>query len=764
MDIFQWIEDLSDELREAGQYRLVELINRIPHELHENHPERVEAMLPEALAAARAMQHPWLEVFFRHWGLQNRMRNLAEGDKALPEAVSLLEFAHRDQTQQCPQSVCVTQDIAICYGNVDGPGWVPERLAVSEETLARIEPSRACYDCISREYALALMDDGRAADAVDYLQRQAQNMLRDGAEPGVAYRETQAGALFRAGRFDEALAELAAIDEDDMVDDDDGDRLSRQTFRALVLAHQGRIDEAWEALPEYGPLIVPLLYPRWSEAMALIAQAKPEYNHWRLGRLLMSMATHMDQVGAHRRCIEQSLRHGELALRRNAPWSARRALELARRHQPLLRADLGAAQQIDAFAARLDAAGGGEFALPMPAEQVYEHVRGSEGSDPEQDMELLLAAYAQRRDDGPLAGLLASAMLACGAREEALAHLWDFVGRHPGSEESPAGQLLEQLLDDADAGAQVERLAALLQPVREPFAHWCRAQLAFRQSRWREVGAHVQRLIAADPDAHGANRLWARAAMEEQDFAQAVRLYAALAERAEQPGGDDWDLMSAASAAGDWDAVRRSAARLGMELSSSEGPVRESWGWVRVRYERDGESYDCLARRTGPVTAQVTTVAPPGRPQHVRDEVVFDAAPLEPAPEDEAERERWLAPFRVVHTVHRADYRSWFVDGAHPGEAAFDALCEAVEAQEWTLWVRSSDDYRVRDPNSEEDEALPGVYFFLATPPQLAPADVDRRLHELTAGWEHPLSWPQLAEQAGADVSRHEAVIEAYGL
>ncbi|SDX47046.1 tetratricopeptide repeat protein [Lysobacter enzymogenes] len=764
MDIFQWIEDLSDELNEAGQYRLVELINRIPNELHENHPERVEAMLPEALAAARALQHPWLEVFFRHWGLQNRMRNLAEGEKALPEAVALLEFAHRDQTQQCPQSVCVTQDIAICYGNVDGPGWVPERLAVSEETLARIEPSRNCYDCISREYALALMDDERAAEAVDYLQRQAQNMRRDGAEPGVAYRETQAAALFRAGRLEQALAELAAIDAEDMLDDDDGDRLSRRTFRALILARMQRIDEAWEALPEYGPLIVPLLYPRWSEAIALIAQARPEHNHWRLGRLLMSMAAHMDQVGAHRRCIELALRHGELALLRNAPWSARRALELARGHLSGLRADLGAAALIDAFAARVDAAAGGEFALPMPAEQVYEHVRGNEGSDPEQDMELLQAAYAQRRDDGALAGLLASAMLACGARAEALAHLWEFVGRHPGSEESPAGQLLEQLLDGDDAGAQVERLAALLQPQRAAFAHWCRAQLAFRHSRWREVGEHVQRLLEAAPDADGARRLWARAAMEERDFAQAVGLYAELAERAEQPGGDDWDLMSAASAAGDWDAVRRAAARLGIELTGSEGPVRETWGWVRVRYERDGESYDCLARRTGPVTAQVATVAPPGRTQHVRDEVVFDAAPLEQAPEDEAERERWLAPFRVVHTLHRADYRSWFVDGAHPGEPAFEALCEAVDALDWSLWVRSGDDYRVRDPASEEEGALAGVFFFLATPPQLAPVEIDRRLHELTAGWEHPLSWQQLAEQAGADVSRHEAVVEAYGL
>lgn len=764
MDIFQWIEDLSDELNEAGQYRLVELINRIPHELHDNHPERVEAMLPEALAAARALQHPWLEVFFRHWGLQNRMRNLAEGEKALPEAVSLLEFAHRDQTQQCPQSVCVTQDIAICYGNVDGPGWVPERLAVSEETLARIEPSRACYDCISREYALALMDDGRAGEAIGYLQTQEQNMRRDGAEPGVAYRETQAAALFRAGRYDEALAGLASIDADDMLDDDDGDRLSRQTFRALILARQGRIDEAWEALPEYGPLIVPLLYPRWSEAVALIAQARPEHNHWRLGRLLMSMAAHMDQGGAHRRCIELALRHGELALLRNAPWSARRALELARRHQPKLRADLGAAAQIDAFAARIDALAGAEFALPMPAEDVYLHVRGNEGSDPEQDMELLQAAYAQRRDDDALAGLLASAMLACGAREEALAHLWDFVGRHPESDESPPSQLLEQLLDGDDASVQVERLAALVQPLRAPFAHWCRAQLAFRHARWREVGEHVQRLLDAAPESLGARRLWARAAMEANDFAQAVELYADLAERSEQPGSDDWDLMTAASAAGDWAAVRRSAARLGMELSGSEGPVRETWGWLRVRYERDGESYDCLARRTGPVTAQVMTVAPPGRTQHVRDEIVFDAAPLEAAPEDEAERERWLAPFRVVHTSHRADYRCWFVDGAHPGEAPFEALREAAETLDWSLWVRSGEDYRVRDPASEEDEALPGVYFFLATPPQLAPAEVDRRLHELTAGFEHPLSWPQLAEQAGADVARHEAVIEAYGL
>ncbi|UJB21638.1 MULTISPECIES: tetratricopeptide repeat protein [Lysobacter] len=763
MDIFDWIEDLSEELREAGQYRVVELINRIPHELHDNHPERVEAMLPEALAAARALQNPWLEVFFRHWGLQNRMRNLAEGEKALPEAVSLLEFAHRDETQQCPQSVCVTQDIAICYGNVDGPGWVPERLALSEETLARIEPSRNCYDCISREYALALMDGGRADEAVTYLQAQARNMLRDGGEPGVAYRETQAGALFRAGRCEQALAALDAIEEEELDDDDDGDRLSRATFRALILARLGRMDEAWDALPPYGPTVVPLLYPNWSEAVALIAAAKPEHNHWQLGRLLATMVSHMDRVGAHRRCIELALRHGELALLRKAGWTARRALAIARRHLPLLRSDLGAGELIAAFAARVDALDAA--AVPsMPAEAVYEHVRDDEGSDPEQDIELLLAAYRERPDDGPLAGLLGSAMIACGSREDAIAHLWEFVRRHPQSEDAPASQLLEQLLDQGEAEAEIGRLAALVEPERPAFAHWCRAQLAFARERWSEVGEHVERLLIHVPDANGARRLWARAAMANQDFDRAVGLYAALAEQSEEPGGDDWDLMSAASAAGDWPAVRRSAARLGMQLSSEDGPVRESWGWLRLRYEHDGESYDCLGSRTGPVTAEVVTVAAPGRPQHVRDEVVFDAAPLEQAPEDEAEREHWLTPFRVVHTRHRADYRSWFVDGAHPGESAFEAMREALEAQQWSVWVRSGDDYRVRDPKQDEDAALPGLYFFLATPPQVAPSQVDSRLLELTAGWEHPLSWLQLAEQAGADTGRHEAIVEAYGL
>ena len=141
MDIWAWVETLQEDLRESGYERLADLIDQIQRDVGENRYERAQAALPEALAGARALRNPWLEVYLRHWGMQNRMNNMGEGETALGEATSLLEFAHRKETLDCPQSVCVTQDISKCHGNVDGIGWAQERLDVCRETMARIATS-----------------------------------------------------------------------------------------------------------------------------------------------------------------------------------------------------------------------------------------------------------------------------------------------------------------------------------------------------------------------------------------------------------------------------------------------------------------------------------------------------------------------------------------------------------------------------------------------------------------------------------------------
>lgn len=70
----------------------------------------------------------------------------------------------------------MTQDLASCYANVDGPGWVEERIEVCDETLARIDPTWACFHCLSNEKAEALLDDGRGEDALAFLAEQEKKI------------------------------------------------------------------------------------------------------------------------------------------------------------------------------------------------------------------------------------------------------------------------------------------------------------------------------------------------------------------------------------------------------------------------------------------------------------------------------------------------------------------------------------------------------------------------------------------------------------
>src|SRR5690348_12628524 len=136
MDIWEWVERARQEAEDAGNLRLATLIERIPYYVTDDEHAQLDAVFPEALALAREAKNPWLEVFFRHWNLQSRILHRVQVSEWIGEAVHLLEFAHREETKGCPQSVCATQDLANCYGHMDGPGYVPERLAVAAETLA----------------------------------------------------------------------------------------------------------------------------------------------------------------------------------------------------------------------------------------------------------------------------------------------------------------------------------------------------------------------------------------------------------------------------------------------------------------------------------------------------------------------------------------------------------------------------------------------------------------------------------------------------
>ncbi|WP_329565258.1 hypothetical protein [Kitasatospora sp. NBC_01266] len=802
-DIWSWVHDTHGRLVESGQHRLATALAEIAGHAVDGRNEQLDAMFPEALASARALGLPWVEVFLRHWRLQNLLNKRHQGERAMTEAVSLLEYAHREETAGCPQAVCAVQDFTICHANIDGPGYVPERLAVLEEALERVEPARACFDCLSREYADTLEDDGRAEAALAHLDRAQLRIQAAGASVSLSFGQARAAALYKLGRPEEALAALAAAEQAytaarHTLDEDDQRKLG--VLRARALAALGRHDEALAQLPplEEAEGFADIRH-RWTEAVERLVAVDRFPNDARLGVRLAHWVSYLDAAGSHRPCLDLALMAGRLAVRRGARAVALALVATGERKLPLLRRTEGAAAALAELRAAAEA-------LPVPSLPVAplelprwlgerdEAAAAAPGPDaapepdPEGDLDLLAAGWAaleraQASADEvsgatglllSLAGLLASLGHEQGSAELLRARL----------EQDPGHQdligMLASVLIEARDGEGLRRLAERVAIASPADAHWIRARWAVAEGRWAEAVESCQALLALEPDRINPRRLAAAAATELGEHATAQRLYQELLAhalpvegtapeqlyRTVQPA-DLWHLITAATANRDWAVVRETGARLGIEFDESDGPVDEEWQVVTVRARRsNGAATDLPALRTGPATARILPVLGEDVPLNHHDLVVFAPALLEPAPAqdaDEAEQARWRPTFELLTLLDPAGYTTYFVDGAWPGPQAWAELREALREAGHGIWAYSGDQYLITHPADEQAE-LPGIYAALGVPPTASAAQADALLTELTAGWPHPLSWLDLAKAAGADEAHHEEVIKRYGL
>ncbi|GAA1223410.1 hypothetical protein GCM10009665_12110 [Kitasatospora nipponensis] len=819
-DIWGWVHETHSRLSDSGQHRLATALVEIAGHAVDGRNEQLDAMYPEALASARALNLPWVEVFLRHWRLQNLLNKRHQGERAMTEAVSLLEFAHREETAGCPQSVCAVQDFTICHANIDGPGYVPERLAVLEETLARVEPARACFDCLSREYADTLEDDGRAEAALAHLDRAQARIQAAGESVSLAFGHARASACYRLGRYEQALTALATAERAytaarHTLDEDDLRKLG--VHRARALAALGRWDEALEQLPaaeaaeEYADI-----RHRWADAVERLVAADRYPNDARLGARLAGWVSYLDTAGSHRPCVDLVLVAGRLAVRRGARQVALALVATGERKLALLRRTdtvAGPLAELTEAARALPVP-----VLPVPAAELLgwfgardERAGGQEGDGApadqpvEADLDLLAAAWTQLTagPDGAapsgavpagadgaggadgaevaatdlllnLAGLLAS----LGHEHASAELLWARLDRDPGHEEL-VGMLTSVLIEAADADG-VRRLAGRVAADRPADAHWIRARWALAESRWAQAVEECQALLALEPDRINPRRLAASAATELGDHATAQRLYRELLEHALPTEGtppelryrtvqpsDLWHLITAATANRDWPAVREVGARLGIEFDEPHGPVDEEWQLITVRARRtNGATTDLPALRTGPATARILPVLGEDVPLNHRDLVVFAPALLEPEPAEDAgeeERARWRPTFELLTLLDPAGYTSYWIDGGWPGPQAWDELRTALDAAGYGVWAYSGSQYLITDP-ADEDGALRGLYAAVGVPPTASAAEADALLTELTASWPHPLAWLDLATAAGADPKRHEEVVERYGL
>lgn len=106
---------------------------------------------------------------------------------------------------ECLQLICVIQDLVVCYGNIDGFGWVFECIEVCEEMLVWINLSWVCFQCLSCEKVDVLFDDGNSQGVLDYLDVQVGIVLVYGGKVYDSFLEMCIKILFVSGCVVEVL-------------------------------------------------------------------------------------------------------------------------------------------------------------------------------------------------------------------------------------------------------------------------------------------------------------------------------------------------------------------------------------------------------------------------------------------------------------------------------------------------------------------------------------------------------------------------------
>jgi tetratricopeptide (TPR) repeat protein len=758
VDIWAWVAGTQRELHEGGNAGLAMALGDVPAQALEGRYGQLDVVAPAVAQHAEALGQPWLELFVRYWHLIGRVGDRANGAVALGDAEELAEFAKRDDVRDCPAAPAAVEALAITQANTDGPGFAEARLAALGAALDGVGPDSLAFSGLTTQYVAALRDAGRPAEAVAYAEAAVDRLAKAGREASWELGAESARALLAAGRPDDALTALQAATG--FKPDDPVAKGRREALlTSLTLGTLGRVEEAVEALPDLDVVgDHPREWVEWTRTVSLLSGGGAISNTWQLGRILRQWIIYFETMGGHRARFELALAAGHLAVARQGIWQARL---LAAQAEAAL-ADLNGTDGLPERIAELRAAADEAAELPAPGarNKLVELFDAADGrtADPErwvgwfwpyagEDLEIT-------RRHATTLGFLGYAPLGADIYSKLITEDGDPA---EASEEDIA--YLTSLLIDAGRDERVESLAARLP---DSASHLTLARLYRAREHWEETVAEAERAVAAGDTPEG-RRLWSGAVQQLGDNARAAEILMPLFESDEAEEEDSWRLIVLASAGEDWATVRRASAKLNLPVQSTQGPIEEEWHLIRaILPAPDGSRREVMAVRTGPATARLVIPQPRGMEYNAGDVIVFDPRPLEAVPDDPQEQENFVIPFAGVTMLRPGGYTSWFFDGAAPSEHEWTEFNEVLAERGWPMWVYSDENYGVNHPLS--GERLPGVFGWIAVPPDVEPAELDAVLDDATEQWTHPLAWLDLAREVGVEVERHERISKEYGL
>lgn len=756
VDIWAWVGETQQQLSEAGNVGLAMALGDLPAQAYEGRYPQLDVMAPAIAQQAESLELPWLEFYARYWHLIGRVGDRAQGAVAIDDAQQLLTFAQREDVRECPATPAAVEALAITWANADGPGYASERLETLGAYIEKTSPEKPAFTGLATQYVAALIDAGKPGEAVSYAESAVERLRVAGREASWELGAESARALLAAGRAEDALTALqaaAGFQADDPVAKEHRDGVRR----ALILSTLGRTAEAVDALPDLDVVGEhPRVFVEWAQAVNKLADSSQITNTWQLGRVLRQWMDYFGMMGGYRARVELALIAGELAIARQGVWQARLLADVAEAGSAELRESGDLGERIAALRAAAESAT--EPEAPGPLEETVGLFDAADGfnADPERWVGWLAPLSgkdleATRRHTTTL-GFLGYPATGADIYWKMLVDSGDIA-----TADADDVAYLTTLLVEARQDERLEQMAALLPHAAQ---HLTLARLHSARERWQETLDAAEHAVAAGAGLE-ARRLLSGAAqqLDHNDRAAGV-LLEVLDDLVDE---DVWRMIVMATSAEDWDTVRKGAAKIGMPIKSKEGPIEEEMGLIRLILPApDGGQRQVLSIRTGPATARLALPQPRGMDYNAGDLVVFDPQLLEPVPEDPQEQQNFVPPFAAVRILRPGGYTSYFFDGAAPSEEDWAEFTEVMAERGWPMWVYSDENYTINHPTS--GESLPGVFGWVAVPPNVSPNEVDALLDDATERWVHPLAWLDLAREIDVEVERHERIVKEYGL
>lgn len=771
MDIWQWVRKRYDTLYDTGKGDLADLIYEIPSYVTDDEFEKVDQLVEQALPLARQIEDKWLEVYLRHWRLQSHVLRHYDANGHLSEAVALLDFSHQPETEGCPQRICAVQDLAACYGIKDGPGFVEERIAVTKETLAQIDASWPCYECINSELISALLDGNRIDEALEQISFVKKELAKVEENDGSEMIFSHTNTLIAAQQFDEAWTLIR--DAKNQGGGKDFERKQR-LMKALVCCFQSRWEEAVSFCPPYEEAkIAASHFDEWTMVKTMLVHQGIIKNDEILRFQFHWMAVDLINKDANRKAFSVLHRLGELCLAVGARLRAKIALKMMSVVVQRLNKDLGAKDTLNALQKQVSVI---DDAEDLPNFQEISQLIDYEFKSVDDEYHALIEAQ-KRWPDQPDIIIRISQILSNNFQE------------------SEAYILLENAWLSQPSHALLEDEYGKAYFAKHGFNQY---QDAFPLKKleglsdgaiWNRGFFHAEHLEQLDTQAalrayKIVEKYWqdnvfligkiAHLEIKSGKFTEAIKRRKQQVELEPEEDNHKWDLLIAATLAGEKQTVCTMANILGMQVTEEGTFLEAEQGYMRLEMALpDGTTRNFRAIRTGPALCRITTINDIEEDYQFYDcEVVFDPLPLNKLDQTDADGDPCDSEgyntllYPAIHTITAPVYQIFPLDGLYPGEEVLNDLHQQIIQAGFIYNRRSGEEYQLVWDEAEEEKVAQGVYIYVLLTSDQDPKTLDRLLSRFCRKLDTPLLWTSLLATLGKskELAEQTKLADHYGL